>query len=270
MPLRAAEPTDISGVPDWTDEQEIVSAFKVRYPDTQRFTYQNGATKTALDDIYISSPHAHQVRLSGIWLYSLNTGDHVGTPFVTIALDRLQRTKTHLQGKKPIKVLAVKRPTPEGLLWFSSCIAEQLEAGSQRLLPPLPEGEESNDGIAAWLHNAILNLYDCMYQAAKPVWGESCQGLRAIDRAVSIKRTTRCHGQYKNIRRPQQNPNNSVEPILRAYRSLQWPKWVIFPERILSTSPHSEGAKAINDWRRSEQPQTLPELNEWLNRGWAL
>ncbi|OWZ16463.1 hypothetical protein PHMEG_0009733 [Phytophthora megakarya] len=74
---------------DWTEGQES-------------FTYQNGVIKTALDDVYISAQYAFQVKRSGIWLYSLNTGDHVGTPFVSLELDRIQRTNNMLQGQNPI------------------------------------------------------------------------------------------------------------------------------------------------------------------------
>ncbi|OWZ23776.1 hypothetical protein PHMEG_0001271 [Phytophthora megakarya] len=150
---------------DWTEEQEVISTFNLRHPTTQRFTYQNGAIKTALDDVYISAQHAHQVKRSGIWLYSLNTGDHVGTPFVSLALDRVQLANNILQGQNLIRVLAVRRPTPAELLLFSSSIEDELQIRPLRLPPPLPD--ESDGIISSWLHTAITHLYDCMYQAAK-------------------------------------------------------------------------------------------------------
>jgi hypothetical protein len=114
-----------------------VSTFRHKHLDLPRFTYQNGTTRSALDDIYLTASHSNQIRQSGILLYSLNRSDHVGTPYVIIALDRGQRTRTRLQHVRTIKVLSIKGASSEQVQQFSSHLEEQLSAGVLGLIDPL-------------------------------------------------------------------------------------------------------------------------------------
>lgn len=107
-----------------------------------------------------------------------------------------------------------------------------MEFGAQCLLAPRSVDHYSYNDIRLWLESAIDNLSSCMYQAVQHVWGEVSQGRRAVDRAVSIKRTTRCHGQLEAVRGRQKDPEVSMDQILRVYNNVQWPKWIMFPERI--------------------------------------
>ncbi|GMF37241.1 unnamed protein product [Phytophthora fragariaefolia] len=144
---------------DRTGEQSIVSCVQHRFPLMPRFTYQNGSTRTSLADIYISARHSHQIRRSGIWMYSINRSDHIGTPFVSIELDRAQRTRTHLQHAQVIKVLPVKGATTDELYQFASHVEKQIATRAVTLVDPLHEDQVSNTEIDLWLDKAIDNPY---------------------------------------------------------------------------------------------------------------
>ncbi|EGZ06447.1 hypothetical protein PHYSODRAFT_307371 [Phytophthora sojae] len=199
----------------WTTEQGLMSCFKHRFPTQPRFTYQNGSTRTALDDIYISGRHTHQIQQSRIWLYSLHLSDHVGVPFVSIALGHVQHTPARLKNVRAFKVLPVKGASKDELHSFKTLLAGQLASGTVRLIDPLCGEPNADADIQNWLTSAIDNLYKCMYQAAKRTWGERSQTRRAIDRAVSIKRTTRCHDQLKAAVRRLQKQAGVDEDELR-------------------------------------------------------
>ncbi|EGZ22983.1 hypothetical protein PHYSODRAFT_295568 [Phytophthora sojae] len=180
----------------WTEVNGLVSTFKQRHPRTPRFTYSNGGTYTALDNIYINSQHAHQVEQSGIWLYSVNRGDHVGTPFVSLALSQLQETRRHLKGVRSIRHVDTKKKTPEEMMEYTQTLSDMLATGKLSLMDSINVANSSEEAITTWLHESIENVYKCIYSAAKHLWGEKSQARKVIDRAVSKKRTARCHDQF--------------------------------------------------------------------------
>ncbi|OWZ14021.1 hypothetical protein PHMEG_00012562 [Phytophthora megakarya] len=187
MPRDAAARAASNGFKVWTQSMGIVSTFKHLHERVQRFTYENGSTKSALDDIYITSQNSHQIRESGIWLYSLNKGDHVGTSFVSIALNRIQRCRRTLWNVKTIKAINLKDTSKDMMSMFTVIMEDNLVSGKMALIDPIDDGECDPNIVQQWLDAAIRNLYDCLYKTAKAIWGEKSQTQQSIDRAISIK-----------------------------------------------------------------------------------
>lgn len=146
----------------WTLSAGLTSTFKHRHPMIPRFTYQNGSTKSALDDIYISTRSSHQIKESGIWLYSLNKGDHVGTPFICIGLDRTQRCSRSLRHVQSIKVIDLKKRSPGDMCQYEASLKENLASRKMKLIESINGTDQNNHEIVQrWLESAIQNLYVC-------------------------------------------------------------------------------------------------------------
>ncbi|RHZ23584.1 hypothetical protein DYB26_007256, partial [Aphanomyces astaci] len=77
----------------------LSSTFRYRHPSLQRHTYTRNNTAVALDDIYITSRTAHKVEASGIWLNTIHSSDHAGTPFMTLNLCPGDHTPSRLSGR---------------------------------------------------------------------------------------------------------------------------------------------------------------------------
>jgi exonuclease III len=170
---------------EWAEDTNLVSTYKHRHPTTARFTYANGAVRTALDDIHVSAAYAGGVAQSGIWLYSLHHSDHVGTPFAILSLTPAQQTRRGLREVRAIRRIHTKSKTQEDMQLFALQVEHQLKNGNTQLIASL-RGVPSEADTNEWLERAVKNMTDCMYSAAKALWGETSQARREIDRAVSI------------------------------------------------------------------------------------
>jgi hypothetical protein len=133
----------------------------------------------------VSAAYAGGVAQSGIWLYSLHHSDHVGTPFAILSLTPAQQTRRGLREVRAIRRIHTKSKTQEDMQLFALQVEHQLKNGNTQLIASL-RGVPSEADTNEWLERAVKNMTDCMYSAAKALWGETSQARREIDRAVSI------------------------------------------------------------------------------------
>ncbi|RQM21573.1 hypothetical protein B5M09_013019 [Aphanomyces astaci] len=183
----------------------LLSTFRYRHPNRQRHTYARNNTAVTLDDIYISARSAHKLSASGIWLHTIHSSDHAGTPFLALALCPGDHTPSRLSGVKPIRVVNTRYLTKGDISTFGDHTSQLLLEG--RLPPlitaPLPRAATmwSPQETTDWLEGAVQNLYDILYTSAKLKWGETSQTKKALNRAVAIQRTNRSSAQLRRLLR---------------------------------------------------------------------
>lgn len=112
---------------DWGETQEIVSTFRARHPTQQRFAYERARTRSALDDIYIGREHGSILTESGIWLNSLQTSDHAGTPFAVLHFRHGGGVPRELKGVKTIRTVNTRVLAAEELELFTERISAFLQ-----------------------------------------------------------------------------------------------------------------------------------------------
>ncbi|ETV65963.1 hypothetical protein H257_17441 [Aphanomyces astaci] len=173
-PLDRSAPTPRSGpsidmgvaFQQWMQSIGLLSTFRHRHPSLLRHTYARNNTSVALDDIYITAISAHILSASGIWLHTIHSIDHAGTPFMDLALCSGDHTPSRLSGVKPTRSLT--------------------------------KGDITTFDTTDWLEASVQNLYDILYTSAKIQWGETSHIRKALNRAVAIQRTNR--GRISNLR----------------------------------------------------------------------
>ncbi|RHY53960.1 hypothetical protein DYB38_004209 [Aphanomyces astaci] len=118
----------------WIQSIGLLSTFRYRHPNRQRYTYARNNTAVTLDDIYISAQSAHKLSASGIWLHTIHSSDHAGTPFLALALCPGDHTPSRLSGVQPIRVVNTRYLTKGDISTFGEHTSQLLLKGR---LPPL-------------------------------------------------------------------------------------------------------------------------------------
>ncbi|OWZ19935.1 hypothetical protein PHMEG_0005727 [Phytophthora megakarya] len=240
----------------WTESLGITSTFRSRHPNTQRHTYCRNGTRTALDDIFVSSEHESAISASAIWLNSITTSDHVGVPVAILQCERGARVARNLNNVTPIKVVNTRTKTQDELDEFTHKLNEldeftlhtatMLDSGVIRLVDDIDVENSTQEQIQQWLERAIDNLYSCLYTSAKNLWGEVNQSKRHLARAVCIRRSNRCTSQLRLAKELLGIPEVTVETLQIAADAICWPKWVLHPDSMVEGSAHQNGARTIN------------------------
>ncbi|ETV64499.1 hypothetical protein H257_18617 [Aphanomyces astaci] len=250
----------------WLHANQWVSTFRLRWPDLDRHTYQRANTATTLDDIFINTRAAWKVTGAGIWLDSIHSSDHVGTPVVELRLDTSERSRHRLQDVQAIKGVNTRRITPTELARFGPYITDTIRTGAvPKLIPPC--SSEQPDEVTAWLELALSNVTHILYRGAALLWGETSQTRTTIHRDICVKRTIRCNGHWRHIMRQHAGAPLEANAIILAVRGIEWPKWVIDPLAAPEDSPHRTGATQIREWK-DRPPEQASDINAWQN--WLL
>ncbi|RHY84389.1 hypothetical protein DYB35_007712 [Aphanomyces astaci] len=262
----------------WLERIGLSSTFRYRHPSLQRHTYTRNNTAVALDDIYITSRNAHKLEASGIWLNTIHSSDHAGTPFMTLTLCPGDHTPSRLSGVKPIRIVNTRHLTKDELSTFGTHTSDLLIAGQlPPLLPPPPPHAATTwtpQATTEWLEGAVKNLYDILYTSAKLKWGETSQTRKALNRAVAIQRTNRCTAQLRHLLRLHEACTLTGTEYRRLAHMVEWPKWIRNPMLLPTTCWHRPGAIAIGDWWTTmpSAQDTTHAWDRWLRQGitrWA-
>ncbi|RHZ42006.1 hypothetical protein DYB26_015331, partial [Aphanomyces astaci] len=237
-PTPRASPSNDIGIAfqQWTQGIGLVSSFRHRHPNLQRHTYARNNTSVALDDIYISARTAHKVGASGIWLHTIHSSDHEGTPYMALDLCPGDHTPTRLTGVKPIRVVNTRNLAKADIASFGVHTSQLLSEGKLPQLTPAPPPNAvtawSPQEIGDWLDGAIRNLYDILYNSAKLKWGETSQTRKALNRAVAIQRTNRCTAQLRQLLRLHEAAPRTGTEYNRLAHLVEWPKWIRDPNLL--------------------------------------
>ncbi|RHY54582.1 hypothetical protein DYB38_007436 [Aphanomyces astaci] len=276
-PTPRASPSNDIGIAfqQWTQGIGLVSSFRHRHPNLQRHTYARNNTSVALDDIYISARTAHKVGASGIWLHTIHSSDHEGTPYMALDLCPGDHTPTRLTGVKPIRVVNTRNLAKADIASFGVHTSQLLSEGKLPQLTPAPPPNAdtawSPQEIGDWLDGAIRNLYDILYNSAKLKWGETSQTRKALNRAVAIQRTNRCTAQLRQLLRLHEAAPRTGTEYNRLAHLVEWPKWIRDPNLLPPTCWHRADAIAIGEWWTT-MPTTqhpTPDWDHWLRQGLA-
>ncbi|RLO09813.1 hypothetical protein DYB28_010531, partial [Aphanomyces astaci] len=241
-PTPRASPSSDIGIAfqQWTQSIGLVSSFRHRHPNLQRHTYARNNTAVALDDIYISARTAHKVGASGIWLHTIHSSDHAGTPYM--ALDLATTPHHDLLGSNPSALstpATLQRLTllPSGYTHPNSS-ARASYPNSPQHPPPNAVTAWSPQEIGDWLDGAIRNLYDILYNSAKLKWGETSQTRKALNRAVAIQRTNQCTAQLRQLLRLHEVTPRTGTEYTRLAHLVEWPMWIrdptLLPPHVLA------------------------------------
>ncbi|KAH9182004.1 hypothetical protein AeNC1_016021 [Aphanomyces euteiches] len=103
----------------WQQLHNWTSTFRYLHPQIPRYTYTRAGTAVALGDILIQTRTAHSIQASGIWIGSLHSSDHIGTPITQIALDHRWSSSTQLKGVRPIRVVNTRNTTDADMAQFT-------------------------------------------------------------------------------------------------------------------------------------------------------
>ncbi|OWZ01201.1 hypothetical protein PHMEG_00027465 [Phytophthora megakarya] len=229
----------------WTTTHGLVSSFKSHHRTTPRFTYERGGVKTALDDIYVSGEHESIIVSSGIWLHSLVSSDHVGTPFVVLRCERGTRIAATVHEITHIKVVSTRDKTSEEMTAFTIVTDKMLGEGKITLIEDIDPATTNEAEILDWLERAIVNMNECLYTSAKNLWGESNQSRRQLARSVSVKRSNRCTAQLRQIQQLTELPEVCANDLINATNAVHWPKWVVRPDLMVEGSAHEHGTRNL-------------------------
>ncbi|ETV64080.1 hypothetical protein H257_18982 [Aphanomyces astaci] len=174
-PLDRSAPTPRTGANNdigiafqqWTQRLGLISTFRHRHPTLQRHTYARNNTAVTLDDIYISARTAHKVGASGIWLHTINSSDHAGTPYMALDVCPGDHTPSRLTGVRPIRAVNTRTLAKAEIDSFGAHTSQLLMTGQLPQLTPAPPSTAattwSPQEIEDWLDSAISNLYDIFY-----------------------------------------------------------------------------------------------------------
>ncbi|RHY41112.1 hypothetical protein DYB34_009165 [Aphanomyces astaci] len=267
-PTPRASPSNDIGIAfqQWTQGIGLVSSFRHRHPNLQRHTYARNNTAVALDDIYISARTAHKVGASGIWLHTIHSSDHEGTPYMALDLCPGDHTPTRLTGVKPIRVVNTRNLAKADIASFGVHTSQLLSEGKLPQLTPAPPPNAvtawSPQEIGDWLDGAIRNLYDILYNSAKLKWGETSQTRKALNRAVAIQRTNRCTAQLRQLLRLHEAAPRTGTEYNRLAHLVEWPKWIRDPTLLPPTSNRDEVAAGLrhllDNWIPPAEKTTRP------------
>ncbi|RHY29630.1 hypothetical protein DYB25_013428, partial [Aphanomyces astaci] len=181
----------------------LVTTFRHRHPNLERYTYARNNTAVALDDIYISARTAHKVGASGIWMHTIHSSDNAGTPYMAIDLFPGDHTPSRLTGVQPIRVVNTRNLAKVEINSFGAHTSKLLLEGQLPQLTPAPPTKAATTGspqeIVDWLDEAVRNLYDILYTSAKLKWGETSQTRKALNRAVEIQRNNQCTAHLRQL-----------------------------------------------------------------------
>ncbi|OWY95454.1 hypothetical protein PHMEG_00034536, partial [Phytophthora megakarya] len=164
-----------------------------------RHTYARNGTSTELDYIYISCEYESAVVASAIWLNSITTSDHEGAPVTVLQCQCGAGIARALHDVTPIKVVNTRQKTKAVIAEFTCYTVQLLVRGSITLLDDIDVDTSSQSQILQWLEDVIANMYSCLHNSAKQLWGESNQS-QHLARAVCIKRSNRCSAQSRQLK----------------------------------------------------------------------
>ncbi|CAK4703024.1 unnamed protein product [Aphanomyces euteiches] len=257
----------------WQQLHNWTSTFRYLHPQIPRYTYARAGTEVALDDILIQTRTAHCIQASGIWIGSLHSSDHIGTPMTQITLDHRWSSSTQLKGVRPIRVVNTRNTTEADLTQFTQHTNHLLQTQQlPPLIPPLAQQNADPATTSQWLESAMHNLYAILYGSAKNLWGETSQTQRAINRATAIKRSNRCMAQWRHVLRLHAAHALTPLDIIRLTDQIQWPKRVRHPAKLPKGSPHAQGVTALHHWwnnRPSVTQESPGPWRIWLMTGWS-
>ncbi|RHX97985.1 hypothetical protein DYB36_007076, partial [Aphanomyces astaci] len=280
-PLDRSAPTPRTGANNeigiafqqWTQRLGLISTFRHRHPTLQRHTYARNNTAVTLDDIYISARTAHKVGASGIWLHTINSSDHAGTPYMALDLCPGDHTPSRLTGVRPIRVVNTRTLAKAEIDSFGAHTSHLLLTGQLPQLTPAPPSTAattwSPQEIEDWLDSAISNLYDILYTSAKLKWGETSQTRKALNRAVAIQRTNRCTAQLRHLLRLHEAAPRTGTEYTRLAHLVEWPKWIRNPNLLPTSCWHRAGAIAVGEWWTTMPTPQDPahDWDQWLRQG---
>ncbi|GMF33013.1 unnamed protein product [Phytophthora fragariaefolia] len=172
---------------EWLEAFGMSSTFRRRRSSVVRFTYERNQTRTALDDIFISNEHAATVKASGVWLRSITSSDHVGTPFCTMQCERGNNIARTLANVQDIRVVNTRLKTKLDMVEFREHTNILLQVKYLELIPDIDEDTVDLAAILQWLEDAIQNLNECLYTSGKILYGESSQTRRQLARSVCVR-----------------------------------------------------------------------------------
>ncbi|RQM28166.1 hypothetical protein B5M09_009693 [Aphanomyces astaci] len=210
----------------------LVTTFRHRHPNFERYTYARNNTTVALDDIYISARTAHKMGASGIWLHTIHSSDNAGTPYMAIDLFPGDHTPYRLTGVQPIRAVTRNLAKVE-INSFGAHTSKLLLEGQLPQLTPAPPTKAattwSPQEIVDWLDEAVRNLYDILYTSAKLKWGETSQTRKALNRAVEIQRNNQCTAHLRQLFRLHEANLHTGTEFTRLAHLVEWPKWIRNP-----------------------------------------
>ncbi|GMF16624.1 unnamed protein product [Phytophthora fragariaefolia] len=252
---------------EWMNQCGLVSCFRVRHPTASRYTYARGAIKSNLDDIYVSSEHASATTSSGIWIVSIASSDHIGTPFASLRTNRGENISRTLAKINPIKVVNTKTKTQKDMDEFTLHTSYLLSVGQLQLIDDIDDTSSSPTEVAEWLEKAIDNVNCVLYDSAKSIWGETSQSTRHLARSVCISRSNRCSEQIIELKVLITLDDVQCADMLIALESTMWPNWVRFPEMLISNSAHQSPCLQLYQHLTGEQlPTLLEEPVKWVKK----
>ncbi|ETV78304.1 hypothetical protein H257_07889 [Aphanomyces astaci] len=216
----------------WSQRMGLVTTFRHRHPNFERYTYARNNTTVALDDIYISARTAHKMGASGIWLHTIHSSDNAGTPYMAIDLFPGDHTPYRLTGVQPIRAVTRNLAKVE-INSFGAHTSKLLLEGQLPQLTPAPPTKAattwSPQEIVDWLDEAVRNLYDILYTSAKLKWGETSQTRKALNRAVEIQRNNQCTAHLRQLFRLHEANLHTGTEFTRLAHLVEWPKWIRNP-----------------------------------------
>ncbi|RHZ02903.1 hypothetical protein DYB31_009065 [Aphanomyces astaci] len=211
----------------------LVTTFRHRHPNLERYTYARNNTAVALDDIYISARTAHKMGASGIWMHTIHSSDNAGTPYMAIDLFPGDHTPSRLTGVQPIRAVNTRNLAKVEINSFGAHTSKLLLEGQLPQLTPAPPTKAATTGspqeIVDWLDEAVRNLYDILYTSAKLKWGETSQTRKALNRAVEIQRNNQCTTHLRQLFRLHEANLHTGTEFTRLAHLVEWPKWIRNP-----------------------------------------
>ncbi|GMF40649.1 unnamed protein product [Phytophthora fragariaefolia] len=251
---------------DWLAASGMESTFRRRHPPIRRYTYERNGTRTALDDIFVSTEHGVAVEASGIWLSSIMSSDHVGTPFVVFKAARGGNIARTLSNVTDIRVVNTRTKKEEEMLEFKQHTQQLLQQGHITLIPDIDDGNTSPEATLQWLEEAITNLNECMYTSEKFLWGETnSQSRRQLARSVCIQRSNRCTAQIRQLYTFSELESVSFEELRLATEAVLWPRWVLHPEQLPTGCAHGIPTKILREALNAlHQCRDIDNLITWV------
>ncbi|OWZ01919.1 hypothetical protein PHMEG_00026615 [Phytophthora megakarya] len=251
----------------WTQDMAVVSTFRVRHQNMQRYTYERGGVQSTLDDIYISQEHQRSVGSNGVWLRSIQSSDHVGVAFAELWMDRGGIVPLTLKGIRPIKVVNTRKKMPDDMAMFTTHTQQLLDAGRIQLCRDTVNEETPTQAIQMWLEKAIHNLYADLYKSGRVLWGEQNQSQRRLARFVSIKKSNRCTAQLRQLSKLTETIGVTSIAVKEAIDAIQWPRWIIDPASLAPGCAHENRSKELQCMlRHIPNVDSVPILTMWIRR----
>ncbi|ETV64450.1 hypothetical protein H257_18667 [Aphanomyces astaci] len=243
---RSSSSTDMgTAFQHWLERIGLSSTFRYRHPSLQRHTYTLNNTAVALDDIYITSRTAHKLEASGIWLNTIHSSDHAGTPFMTLNLCPGDHTPSRLSGANPSGSSThdiLQRTKSPRLAHTPLIYSSPANFPPCSRPPPHAATTWTPQATTEWLEGAVQNLYDILYTSAKLKWGETSQTRKALNRAVVIQRTNRCTAQLRHLLRL----HEACTLTGTEYRRLAHMKSHATPDHMVAPAGRHRGGRLVD------------------------